>query len=140
MLFVSVCCHEMSSKGVFTPGVFFFCQRSFYIVFLCSRALLENVPGVFLNASLCAFFSRTERIKKLKKVQLSEKKRLTSGAFLTADQSQFAANRASSKQSSWTMMVGTLLLPSPGDICTHQRAGTRFSSSSSVRANARACF
>ena len=64
--------------------------RYFYIVFLCSRALLENAPGVFLNASLGAFFSRTERKKKLKKVQLSEKKRLTSGAFLTADQSQYA--------------------------------------------------
>ena len=40
---------------------FFFSQRYFYIVFLCSRALLENAPGVFLNASLGAFFSRTER-------------------------------------------------------------------------------
>ena len=46
-------------------------------------------PGGFVSyASLCAFFSHTERKKKLKKVQLSEKKRLTSGAFLTTDQSQ----------------------------------------------------
>ena len=56
-------------------------------VAICSY--FRNTPGVFLNASLCVFFSRTERKKKLKKVQLSEKKRLTSGAFLTADQSQF---------------------------------------------------
>ena len=57
----SLVTRKKKCKGVFTPGVFFFSQRYFYIIFLCSRALLENAPGVFLNASLGAFFSRTER-------------------------------------------------------------------------------
>ena len=83
---------------------------------------------VCVGVRVCVSCHRTVQLNEHKPTGLCNKRR---------NHSTYAANRASCKRSSWTMMVGTLLLPSPGDICTHKRAGTWFSSSS-VRANASA--
>ena len=118
---------------------FFFSQRYFYIVFLCSRALLENAPlCVFLNASLWRFFLPAPSVKKKVEKSSTVRKKAPDVRRFFDSWPITVRDCASSKRSSWTMMVGTLLLPSPGDICTNKRAGTWFSSSLSGRANASA--
>jgi hypothetical protein len=64
---------------------FLICQRLFYIIFLWSRAFLEKVTAAFLNVSPSVFFLPYGG---LKKVQLSGRKRPTSGVFWATDQSQ----------------------------------------------------